>query len=649
MQKYNLNARQKLILTYMNGKHGVVPGKELAERLGVSTRTVRLAVSEINDYLKDAGISIESVSGKGYRLVVGNRELFHEIISDREILHTKEDRIVYLIMRFVSSDDWVNLSELEDDMFVSRTTLENDIREIRNRICDHEPRIMMKRKNNAVLFEDDEMKKRDILLHIYSESWDFDSREGISFRNGLADREIMEEIRLVLVAELKRSGIELDDYGMVNMKIAISLIYSRNIEGHRLYNAGVNKRYGTCRRTVDRILETLRRSWDLEIEESDYIWLTGYLERLRVLGMNQTDYEIACRAAGEECIRTAERLIAELEDEFGIVFQDDEIFRTQLLMSVRAFYNQQMSTQAQSRFSTDLLEKNYTLLGDAARYLAVRLEELSGKRMRSPEANWLLPVLASATERQERKNRRRIRVVVVSHLNDGLTRYMCDNLEKLFGTRFEIVAAMPVHNRRAALELSPSLVITTVRMQLFDEHGIPCIVTSPIITQEELIEIDRILQKVERAALHEPLPMPISVYLKRGGGPEADSEVAASADLKRGRVLKADPKMSPEELLRYVTCCWREWGLIDNDAEFSPDSFRYAPLRGEAILGYQTGELAAETFFTEIEFESAVVFDRFRNVRKVFLGYICREDRRYMPAFYGELDFMNTSFKNVTF
>ena len=163
-QKVKLNSRQKLILIYMNGRHSVVPGKELAERLGVSTRTVRGAVSEINDLLAESGIRITALSGKGYRLEVENRGLFHEIITDRDAIHTKEDRIIRLIIRLLESDDWVDLSLLEDDMFISRTTLENDIREIRLRLSEYEPRIQIKRKNNFLLLEDDEMKKRDVLV-----------------------------------------------------------------------------------------------------------------------------------------------------------------------------------------------------------------------------------------------------------------------------------------------------------------------------------------------------------------------------------------------------------------------------------------------------------------------------------------------------
>lgn len=620
MQKKNLNARHKLILTYMNGKHSIVPGRELAERLNVSTRTVRFAVSEINEILKGEKISIESVSGKGYRLRVEDRALMHQLISDRDIIHTKEDRIVYLIMRFISGGDWVNLDELEDDMFVSRTTLENDIREIKRRICDHEPHIMMKRKNNSILFEDDEMKKRNILLHLYRENWDFDSREGISFRNGLIDGEILEELTNELRSALEAYGIGLDDHGFVTMKIALAIIYIRNIEEHRLYNAGAFGRYGSSYNAVKRILDSLGKKWDLELEEADYAWLTGCLDLVRVFAPGNRSYESLSARFGEGCVRIAEQLTHELYEMYAMEFPGDDIFRKELLVSTKAFMNQQLPTQVQNRFSTDLLEKNYALLGDVSRYLSGRMEELCGHPLREGEENWLLPMLASATERKERAGRDRIRVVVVSHYNESMTQYLCDDLYKLFGARFVIVGAVPVYDRKKALLLNPSLVIATAKMKLFEDRGIPCIVTSPIIAQDEMIEIDRVLQRVERTVLHDEIQKPIGVYLEKGG----------RIDISR--------KCGLEEILGIAELRWRTDMLFPRDNVLDIKAFRYSILDEETLFAYQSGDITLESFVTEIRLGHSIVFRRSKNIRRIYAGLISRDDRRYIPAIYGALD-----------
>ncbi len=618
-QKVKLNSRQKLILIYMNGRHSVVPGKELAERLGVSTRTVRGAVSEINDLLAESGIRITALSGKGYRLEVENRGLFHEIITDRDAIHTKEDRIIRLIIRLLESDDWVDLSLLEDDMFISRTTLENDIREIRLRLSEYEPRIQIKRKNNFLLLEDDEMKKRDVLVHIYSISWDFDSREGLSFGDHLLDRDVMEKIRQELVSALGECRIKLDDYGMVIMKLACSLIYARTIEGHRLYNAGPGHRFGVCRRAVDLLLGRLRPIWDLEIEDADYVWLTNYLERLQILGLSLEDDEYAAELAGEECRAAADRLEEELASLFGITFPGDRIFRSELLLSTKSFFDGQLSTQGQSVFSTDQLEKNYEIYGDAARYLTERLEEMSGRRIRQEEQNWLLPMLCSAVERRERAERDRIRVVVISHLNAGLTRYLRDNLYKLFGTRMTIVAVEPVHNRRAVLSLEPTLVVTTVKMRLFEDLGIPCVVTSAVITEEELIRIDGALQAVERRAVQNKPAVPAGEFLARGG------------------TVQVPGKRSLREAM---TAAFREWGaagLVPPGAEPGTERMRYVPLGEEGLFAYRVEGAAGETFFSEVLLEAPIRFRHQKTLRKIVAGLISPEDREAIPAIYEEM------------
>ncbi len=620
MQKKKLSARHRLILTYMNGKHMAVPGRELAERLGVSTRTVRGEVARINDLLREDDIRIRSLSGKGYQLEVGDRPLFLELISDREIMQTKEDRIIFLMMRLINSDDWIELAQLEDEMFVSRTTLENDLREIRRRVCEHQPYIAMKRRNNAILIEDDEMKKREVLLHIYCDSWDFDSREGISLRNSPADRKVMDEIRTELVRALRENGIRLDDPGIVNMRLALALIYARNLEEHRMYNAGRCSRYGRSRKTVEVLLDRLKKQWEIELEEADYDWLTGRLDRLCVMSAGVESYESAAAGADEASLRAAEQLEDELWEKFGISFRDDETFRAELLISVRAFRNSDIPTQAQSRYSTDLLEKQYVMLGGAARYLAARLEEMTGFRLRKNANNWLVPMLCSAAERKERRTAAGIRTVIVSHYSLSLTRYLEENLRKLFGMRMKIIASVPVYDRRTVPALNPTLVITTVKMGMTEDIGVPCVVTSPIVTQDELILIDRTLQMLERASLHEPLPEPAEAYLDRGGA------VAA------GRSCSAD------EAVVLAVKKWVRQGLIHEEETPDAGEFVRTFLEDGRMFLYRTGH-GDQTWVTTVS-AGAILCGGLKNPGTVYVGSFAREASGLIPALFGALDHM---------
>ena len=90
---------------------------------------------------------------KVYDLKVGSRKVFHELFSEQDLIVTREDRIRFLILKLVREDGWCDLLQLEDDLFVSRTTLENDLKEIRRRITKHQPYLPLMRRAAVCVLE----------------------------------------------------------------------------------------------------------------------------------------------------------------------------------------------------------------------------------------------------------------------------------------------------------------------------------------------------------------------------------------------------------------------------------------------------------------------------------------------------------------
>ena len=67
MEKYGLHDRQRKLLYLLNCEHGLVTGKDLAARLGISERTVRNDVNEINEKMSEYKVKILATRGKGVR------------------------------------------------------------------------------------------------------------------------------------------------------------------------------------------------------------------------------------------------------------------------------------------------------------------------------------------------------------------------------------------------------------------------------------------------------------------------------------------------------------------------------------------------------------------------------------------------------
>ena len=127
-----LRDRQRKILRFLNGNQVYMTGQALSERLGISARTVRSDIVEINRCIDPTVAKIIAYRSKGYRLEIYDRERFHSYISGNVVLLTREDRTQYLLLRLLWSEAPLRLDQLEDEMYISRTTLEGDIQALQS-------------------------------------------------------------------------------------------------------------------------------------------------------------------------------------------------------------------------------------------------------------------------------------------------------------------------------------------------------------------------------------------------------------------------------------------------------------------------------------------------------------------------------------
>jgi transcriptional antiterminator len=495
-----LSNRQRRLLSFLDSRHGIVPGREAAEQLEVSTRTVRQIVSELNEILDERAIRVISMPAKGYLLEVRDRKQFHELISDHDHIRTREDRISYLMRVLLEADDYIPLADLEERLFVSRTTLENDLREVRHRIVENEPYIGLVRRHSSLLFEDDEQKRRDILVRMYLERWDFNSREGLAFRKGMLEPEILEGIRRQLRSMLDTSGIRLDDYGHIYMLLSTAVLYERILTGHPM--TSFSGEYGQPEyEAVTGYLNTLNTEWEIELSEAEYRWLAASLTQLKWLRFEAADFPELSESADARSKEMLRELTGELAVKFGFDFSSDTVFLREMLQCVISFRMHQYASQMQNWFEMETLTAHYPFLEQPALELGKMLSGMTDCYVREEEALYLLPILASAAERKERTLRLKIRAVIVSHLSSALTGYLCENLRKLFGSRIEIVGAVPVYDRGRIREMAPSMIITTVQAESFRSYPVPTVVTSAGVTEKDLLRLDDCIQKLERQQL----------------------------------------------------------------------------------------------------------------------------------------------------
>jgi transcriptional antiterminator len=133
-----------------------LPQDELAKRFAVSTRTVRADITALNDILEKYGAHFVHSRGAGYRLQVDDARLFSALQHQERKKHatprSAQERVHYLLVRFLTSAFSLKLEDLADEWFVSRGTLQNDMAEVREHLTRYHLNIETKPRYGMKLF-----------------------------------------------------------------------------------------------------------------------------------------------------------------------------------------------------------------------------------------------------------------------------------------------------------------------------------------------------------------------------------------------------------------------------------------------------------------------------------------------------------------
>ena len=127
--------RVKLILESLSENY--ISSNVLASQIGVSSKTIRNEIKEINSILKHHGAIIQTKPKKGIALNIIDKikyTKFTDSLSTKQpqdIPATFEQRVQYLIEYLLNTQQWTKIEYLADKLFVSRSILSQTLKEVR--------------------------------------------------------------------------------------------------------------------------------------------------------------------------------------------------------------------------------------------------------------------------------------------------------------------------------------------------------------------------------------------------------------------------------------------------------------------------------------------------------------------------------------
>ncbi len=333
----NLNKRESLIL-YLLNKTDTITAKEISDSLNVSVRTVKNDISLLRSKLEVFNILINSTPGLGYSLELSKSKVspkdiittINESVDSIKSFSTNYDRVIYIIKKLIDYYDGVNFEDLADEMYISLSTLRNDLKSVKEISEDFEVKLVMT-KDKIIKFKGLELDIRNLIFEYYS-----------NLKSNIIGLD--EEYLSNKLIESIKDGIVLSDYTIHNIASFTLIALLREMDGFNLIYPNTNfndkKVFELTKRYIDFIIE----DFNIPINSHTMFYIFNQIKNKQVYYddrlINETD-------GIEEVIKD---IIIESKTNFDIDFENEKEFIYALKLHIAALIQRvknKMSTNIQ--------------------------------------------------------------------------------------------------------------------------------------------------------------------------------------------------------------------------------------------------------------------------------------------------------------
>ena len=440
--EYILNKRQLKIIEILKNSTEPINSKALATDIGCSTKTIQVEVKNINSTLEK--VKIDSIRGMGYKLV-GDIKSVDKLENNTN--YNDMDRISYILKQILTlyKNKTLKLENLADDMYVSLSTIKNDLKEVKDILKDYNLKIISKHKLGISLDGDIEDLKRCILESNIK-------YKDLSLEGFFTDYVKLNigNIRLEILNNLQEENIILTDYEFNN--IFNYILISLSIEENKDYKSYTK----------------------------DYI--TNYQNKF--IKENNKENK-------EKILNSIEKFTKNLKLATSIDLSNDRVFKEYLYRHIKSFcIKKDFGVNNQSIVANEIKLK-YPFAFELATIAKTTLEkDLDLEIDENETANIAIHIGGALQRSHENINEKSLKAIIVCASGVGTSMLIKAKLEAKFDKKIEILKVIPSYLIDYVKVLDVDFIIATVPVNI---KGIPVINVSPFLDDKEIKIIEKFL------------------------------------------------------------------------------------------------------------------------------------------------------------
>ncbi|PTK01432.1 BglG family transcription antiterminator [Mammaliicoccus sciuri] len=578
-----ISNREKSILKLLSERlHSFLTIHDIAQALGISSRTVHREMKSVEDTLNKYHLSLTRVPKLGLRIEGEPEDIdnFVQSLTEQNTIDlSDEERKVIILYNLIQSKDPVKLYSLANEIGSSTHTLNKIIEQLEPELHTFELSLE-RRRGEGLILNGEEVNKRQLLARIMLEKLDSDSVYSVvedhfvyhtlneTHLRGIVDIDRLFNVERLLMDELGTLPYTLTEASYLTLTIHIVLAIERiKQDGHvEIENDILNELISTDEFKVsERLTNVLSDIYDVTFNHSEIAFITMHLRGAR--RRHETTYE------NNDIHKQRVTELIEFVKDQGFSFKDEEALFKGLNLHLEPAIN---------RLEANI--ETYNPLTEMIETYDQELFEAVSSGLKIVFMNYHFPksevayIALHFGGMLQAKQRRSLHVLVVCSSGIGTSRILSNRLKQHFS---EITQTTEVSvSSLKSIDFSKyDGMISTVAV----DTKYPHITVNPLLPKQDAENVKYFL-KLQQSVVHDPQNMQNQEQpLSYEDYDRTVTFIEESLSLIQDMIVE---KKKVTQLERYLIQTLSKHRVIDNTHTFSEKLNSRMNLQGFALTGY---------------------------------------------------------------
>lgn len=484
-----MDYRRKIaLIKLLHGKNEPVGSNVICEELGITSRTLRNDLRSADEEFARNGFSVSSVRAVGYYLSIQDEDAYLAYIKELSRQQTNqqvlvpvypEERADYLVRLFLVADDYLKVDDLASELFVSRATLTNDLKTVRERLGYFHLELESKPAYGLVV-RGSEIHRRSAIAQYFFHTEPSDQVRLEAFRGRKEEQPVIADILYQTILE---EDFRLTDLGFQNLVIHLAIAIMRLRQGATKEVAAPGLAIADTReyQVAGLICQRLEERFDLTFPASERAFVAMHLSGKRAPQYQQLDntYE-----------RIIDDTLADIAEAYHMDFAFDMDLRTALGLHLEPMMARLTYDMIVQNPLLDHVKTENPVAFEMGVLLARRIHQEYGLEMSDAEIGFVALHFALAAERFRAKGAKK-NVIVICASGLGSSQILMYKIRSRFGSYIESIYTTQLYDLQNVNQEAYDFILSTVPIPFATK--IPCINIQYFLDDTDLDKVEEAL------------------------------------------------------------------------------------------------------------------------------------------------------------